>query len=81
MDDAAFLQEINKLYKSSKVGYVRAATLISAFFPRKIDDLSFSGFQLPYHTFNAFQSILLRICVGRGLSKHHEASIHDGNRQ
>jgi len=35
--------------------------LISTFFPRKIDGLSFSGFQPPYRIFNAFQSILLRI--------------------
>jgi hypothetical protein len=38
-------QCINKLYESSKVGYVRAATPYFAVFPRKIDDLSFSGFQ------------------------------------
>jgi len=35
--------------------------LISTFSPRKIDDLSFSGFQSQYRIFNAFQSILLRI--------------------
>ena len=71
-------QCINQLFKSSKIGYVRAATHITADFPKKNDDLGFSGFQSPYCIFNAFQSILLRICnAGRGLSKHHEASIHD----
>ena len=48
--------------KVLRLGMLGLPLLISTFFPRKIDDLSFSGFQLPYYTFNAFQSILLRIC-------------------
>ncbi len=71
-----------KSMKVLRLGMLGLLLLISTFFPRKIDDLSFSGFQSPYRIFNAFQSILLRIWhAGRGLSKHHEASIHDGNRQ
>ncbi|MBA7653629.1 hypothetical protein ES703_61486 [subsurface metagenome] len=39
-----------------------AATHISTFFPKKFDGLSFSGFLSPSRIFDAFQSILLRIC-------------------